>query len=79
MHQQDEEDCGQYAAGQTEGCAGDPVQYPECLDVAVVLPELLRAFPGRFRAGIPAVEMEPAVFAETPMLRPLPVASSRPM
>jgi hydrogenase-1 operon protein HyaE len=33
-------------------CAGDPVQYPECLDVAVVLPEILRAFPGRFRAGI---------------------------
>ena len=44
-------------------CAGDPVQYPECLDVAVVLPEILRAFPGRFRAGIPAVEMEPAMQA----------------
>ncbi len=44
-------------------CAGDPVQYPECLDVAVVLPEILRAFPGRFRAGIPAVEMGPAMQA----------------
>ncbi len=33
-------------------CAGDPIQHPECLDVAVVLPELLRAFPGRFRAGV---------------------------
>lgn len=44
-------------------CAGDPVQYPECLDVAVVLPEILGAFPGRFRAGIPAMGMEPAMQA----------------
>jgi len=44
-------------------CVGDPVQYPECLDVAVVLPEILRAFPGRFRAGIPADEMGPAMQA----------------
>jgi hydrogenase-1 operon protein HyaE len=44
-------------------CAGDPVQYPECLDVAVVLPEILRAFPGRFRAGIAASELEPAMQA----------------
>lgn len=40
-------------------CAGDPVQYPECLDVAVVLPELLRAFPGRFRAAVAAPALEP--------------------
>ena len=39
-------------------CAGDPVQYPECLDVAVVLPEILRAFPGRFRASISCTELE---------------------
>jgi hydrogenase-1 operon protein HyaE len=37
-------------------CSGDPVQYPEALDVAVVLPELLRAFPGRLRAGVVAAE-----------------------
>ncbi|HNQ03151.1 MAG TPA: hydrogenase [Thiobacillaceae bacterium] len=40
-------------------CTGDPAQHPECLDVAVVLPELLRAFPGRFRAGIVARDLEP--------------------
>lgn len=39
-------------------CAGDPVQHPECLDVAVVLPEILRAFPGRFRAGVASAELE---------------------
>jgi len=44
-------------------CAGDPVQHPECLDVAVVLPEILRTFPGRFRAGIPAQGMEAAMQA----------------
>jgi hydrogenase-1 operon protein HyaE len=44
-------------------CGGDPVQHPECLDVAVVLPELLRAFPGRLRAGIAGRELEPALQA----------------
>jgi hydrogenase-1 operon protein HyaE len=44
-------------------CAGDPVQYPECLDVAVVLPELLRVWPGRFRAGVVSPEQEAAVQA----------------
>lgn len=39
-------------------CAGDPLQHPECLDVAVVLPEILRAFPGRFRAGVACAELE---------------------
>lgn len=42
-------------------CAGDAIQYPECLDVAVVLPEILRAFSGRFRAGIAASGLEPAM------------------
>jgi hydrogenase-1 operon protein HyaE len=32
--------------------AGDPVRFPECLDVAVVLPELQQAFPGRFTVGV---------------------------
>lgn len=38
--------------------AGDPVRFPEGLDVAVVLPELRRAFDGRFRIGVaePAAE-----------------------
>ena len=31
---------------------GDPVRFPECLDVAVVLPELQRALPGRFGVGV---------------------------
>jgi len=31
---------------------GDPVRFPEVLDVAVVLPELQRAFPGRFQVGV---------------------------
>lgn len=44
-------------------CAGDPVQYPEALDVAVVLPELLRAFPGRLRAGVVTAEQAPALQA----------------
>jgi len=30
---------------------GDPVQFPEGLDVAVVLPELQARFPGRFAVG----------------------------
>lgn len=44
-------------------CAGDPAQHPECLDVAVVLPELLRAFPGSFRAGIADAALESALQA----------------
>lgn len=32
--------------------AGDPVRFPECLDVAVVLPELQRAFDNRFRIAV---------------------------
>lgn len=32
--------------------SGDPVRFPECLDVAVVLPELQAAFPGQFRIGV---------------------------
>jgi hydrogenase-1 operon protein HyaE len=43
--------------------AGDPVKYPEALDVAVVLPQLLRAFPGRLTAGLVAPEAERAVHA----------------
>ncbi len=32
--------------------SGDPVRFPEALDVAVVLPELQRAFAGRFQVGV---------------------------
>lgn len=32
--------------------AGDPVRFPECLDVAVVLPELQRHFSSRFRIAV---------------------------
>lgn len=31
---------------------GDPVRFPEGLDVAVVLPELQRSLPGRFIVGV---------------------------
>lgn len=31
---------------------GDPVRFPESLDVAVVLPELQRSLPGRFIVGV---------------------------
>ena len=41
--------------------AGDPVRFPECLDVAVVLPELQRSFPGRFIVGVARREVEDAV------------------
>ncbi len=30
----------------------DPVRYKETLDLAVIVPELARAFPGRFRVGV---------------------------
>jgi hydrogenase-1 operon protein HyaE len=39
-------------------CGGDPVQYPECLDVAVVLPELERAFPGFTNFSVCTREMD---------------------
>lgn len=42
-------------------CGGDPVQYPECLDVAVVLPEMLKLFPDRFRMVVADRALEPAM------------------
>jgi hydrogenase-1 operon protein HyaE len=30
----------------------DPIRYKETLDLAVIVPELVRAFPGRFRVGV---------------------------
>lgn len=42
-------------------CGGDPVQYPECLDVAVVLPEMLKLFPERFRMVVADRALEPAL------------------
>jgi hydrogenase-1 operon protein HyaE len=38
-------------------CGGDPVRYPECLDVAVVLPELLAAFPELGHAAVAGPEV----------------------
>lgn len=38
--------------------AGDPVRFPECLDVAVVLPELQRFFSSRFRIAVAERESE---------------------
>ncbi|WP_374336035.1 hydrogenase [Methyloversatilis sp.] len=41
--------------------AGDPVRFPEALDVAVVLPELRRHFSQRFAVGIATREHEDAI------------------
>lgn len=41
--------------------AGDPARYPESLDVAAVLPELMKAFPNRFRVGLVRTEAEVAL------------------
>jgi len=38
--------------------AGDPVRFPEALDVAVALPELIDAFKGRLRGAVIAREAE---------------------
>jgi hydrogenase-1 operon protein HyaE len=51
----------------------DPLKYPESSDVAVILPELIRAFPGRFRAAVVARADERALqqrfgFARWPAL-----------
>ena len=44
--------------------AGDPERYPESLDVAAVLPELMKAFPQRFRVGLVCAEAELALQLE---------------
>ncbi len=44
-------------------CGGDPAQHQECLDVAVVLPEILRTFPGRFRTAVITSDLDLAVQA----------------
>lgn len=41
--------------------AGDPVRFPECLDVAVVLPELQNAFSHCFRIGVAETASEDAL------------------
>jgi hydrogenase-1 operon protein HyaE len=41
--------------------SGDPVRFPEGLDVAVVLPELQTAFGGRFTVGVVERDDEDAV------------------
>lgn len=41
--------------------AGDPVRFPEGQDVAAVLPELMKSFPGRFTVAVVARDSEDAV------------------
>lgn len=41
--------------------AGDPVRFPEALDVAVVLPELRQHFAQRFAVGVATREHEDAI------------------
>lgn len=41
--------------------AGDPVRFPEGQDVAAVLPELMKAFPGRFSIAVVPRAEEDAV------------------
>lgn len=43
---------------------GDPVRFPECLDVAVVLPVLRSHFKGRFAMGVARREAEDAIAAK---------------
>lgn len=40
---------------------GDPVRFPEGLDVAVVLPELQAALPGRFEVGVVPLDSQEAI------------------
>jgi hydrogenase-1 operon protein HyaE len=41
--------------------AGDPVRWPEADDVAVILPELIEAFPGELRGAVVARAAEEAL------------------
>ncbi len=41
--------------------AGDPVRFPEGVDVAAVLPELMKSFPNRFRIAVVPRDNEDAV------------------
>ena len=41
--------------------AGDPVRFPEGVDVAAVLPELMKAFPQRFTVAVVPRDSEDAV------------------
>jgi hydrogenase-1 operon protein HyaE len=41
--------------------SGDPERYPESLDVAAILPELMKAFPDRFHVGLVRAEAEVAL------------------
>ncbi|SDH81708.1 hydrogenase [Variovorax sp. OV700] len=41
--------------------AGDPVRFPEGQDVAAVLPELMRSFPGRFEVAVVPRDLEDKV------------------
>lgn len=41
--------------------AGDPVRFPEGVDVAAVLPELMKAFPNRFAVAVVPRDSEDAV------------------
>lgn len=40
---------------------GDPIRFPECLDVAVILPELQKQFGGRFNIGVAQRNSEDAI------------------
>lgn len=60
----DEANLDAWMAGEGERVlllAGDPVRFPEGLDVAVVLPEVRRALQGRFAIGVARRSAEDAV------------------
>lgn len=60
----DEHSVGDWVAGEGDRVlllAGDPVRFPEGGDVAVVLPELMKAFPGRFVIAVVPQAREEAV------------------
>ena len=52
----DEKSVADWAAG-----AGDAVRFPEGQDVAAVLPELMKSFPGRFSVAVVPRDSEDAV------------------
>jgi len=49
--------------------AGNPQRYPECNDVAVILPELVNAFPGQLQPAVVSSEYEEALQQQYPFQR----------
>jgi len=60
----DEQTVAEWTAGSGDRVvllAGDPVRFPEGVDVAAVLPELMKSFPNRFTVAVVPRDSEDAV------------------